>query len=209
MSDFKAEKSEVPELSWASDRLRKDIAPHGGVKERIRDAAVALGWKYSRARTIWYADERASVKPKELRRITEVTGIEYGHEELRSVEQLIANADALGRCVMPGRIVFLDWITRDMVRAEPDARFVFGDNVEREGFGGQAAAMRGEPNAIGVATKWSTGGAEHDYYASGDALAPAASESAAILNVIERTGLIRPADLRAGSTENVLTHQPA
>lgn len=70
MSDFKAEKSEVPELSWASDRLRKDIAPHGGVKERIRDAAVALGWKYSRARTIWYADERASVKPKELRRIT-------------------------------------------------------------------------------------------------------------------------------------------
>jgi hypothetical protein len=40
-------------------------------------------------------------------------------------------------------------------------------------------------------------------------LAPAASESAAILNVIERTGLIRPADLRAGSTENVLTHQPA
>lgn len=95
MSDFKAEKSEVPELSWASDRLRKDIAPHGGVKERIRDAAVALGWKYSRARTRWSADERASVKPKELRRITEVTGIEYGHEELRSVEQLIANADAL------------------------------------------------------------------------------------------------------------------
>jgi hypothetical protein len=72
---------------------------------------------------------------------------------------------------MPGRIVFLDWITRRMLREAPDARFVFGDNTVREGLGGQAGAMRGEPNAIGVATKWSPGGAEHDYYASGDALA--------------------------------------
>jgi hypothetical protein len=49
-------------------------------------------------------------------------------------------------------VKYLDWITRDRVRSEPDARFVFGDNGERWGLGGQAAAMRGEPNAIGVAT---------------------------------------------------------
>lgn len=30
---------------------------------------------------------------------------------------------------------------------------LFGDNLERRGFGGQAASMRGEPNAIGIPTK--------------------------------------------------------
>jgi len=44
-------------------------------------------------------------------------------------------------------------ITRDMVRAEPDTLFVFGDNDRRTGLGGQAAAMRGEPNSVGVRTK--------------------------------------------------------
>jgi hypothetical protein len=32
--------------------------------------------------------------------------------------------------------------------------FVFGDNMQRRGLGGQAKEMRGEPNAIGVPTKW-------------------------------------------------------
>ena len=59
---------------------------------------------------------------------------------------------------MPVR--YLDFITRDRVRSEPHARFVFGDNCARVGYGGQAAAMRGEPNAIGVATLYSPG----DFY---------------------------------------------
>lgn len=50
-------------------------------------------------------------------------------------------------------IVYLNWITRDMLKENPDAIYVFGDNTVRGGFGGQAAAMRGEPNTIGVATK--------------------------------------------------------
>lgn len=54
-------------------------------------------------------------------------------------------------------VKYLKWITRDMLRAEPDARFVFGDNRERVGYGGQAAAMRDEPNAIGVATLYAPG----------------------------------------------------
>lgn len=44
-------------------------------------------------------------------------------------------------------------ITRDMLRAEPDTLFVFGDNLQRRGFGGQAKEMRGEPNAVGIPTK--------------------------------------------------------
>jgi hypothetical protein len=54
-------------------------------------------------------------------------------------------------------VKYLDWITRDMLRVEPKARFVFGDNMIRIGFGGQAASMRGEPNAIGVATLYAPG----------------------------------------------------
>lgn len=50
-------------------------------------------------------------------------------------------------------ICYIKWITREFVRANPEARFVFGDNLERRGLGGQAKVMRGEPNAIGVATK--------------------------------------------------------
>lgn len=45
------------------------------------------------------------------------------------------------------------FITREYVRANPDKMFLFGDNLERRGYGGQAAAMRGEPNALGVPTK--------------------------------------------------------
>lgn len=46
------------------------------------------------------------------------------------------------------------FITRAMVRAAPDTLFVFGDNIAEMGFAGQAKAMRGEPNAIGIPTKW-------------------------------------------------------
>lgn len=46
-----------------------------------------------------------------------------------------------------------EWITREMMRAEPDVLFVFGDNFARYGKGGQAKEMRGEPNAVGLVTK--------------------------------------------------------
>ena len=45
------------------------------------------------------------------------------------------------------------FITREYVRANRDKLFLFGDNLERRGFGGQAAVMRREPNAIGIPTK--------------------------------------------------------
>lgn len=64
-------------------------------------------------------------------------------------------------------VAYLPWITRDMLQAQPEARFVFGDNRERIGRGGQAAAMRGEPNAIGVATLYAPG----RYYEPDDPLA--------------------------------------
>ncbi len=44
----------------------------------------------------------------------------------------------------------MDYITREIVRDNPKKIFVFGDNDERDGFGGQAGQMRGEKNSIGI-----------------------------------------------------------
>ena len=44
-------------------------------------------------------------------------------------------------------------ITRGMLRLAPEILFVFGDNLAGTGLGGQAQAMRGEPNAVGLPTK--------------------------------------------------------
>ena len=54
-------------------------------------------------------------------------------------------------------------IRRIHLRANPQVLFVFGDNVDRIGDRGQAAEMRGEPNAVGVATKWFPA-TSHDAY---------------------------------------------
>ena len=44
---------------------------------------------------------------------------------------------------------YLKWITRDMLRDNPGARFVFGDNVERVGSAGRPlrCAARQTPSA--------------------------------------------------------------
>lgn len=44
-------------------------------------------------------------------------------------------------------------IYRADLQAHPDVLYLFGDNEERRGLGGQAIEMRGEPNAIGIRTK--------------------------------------------------------
>ena len=49
---------------------------------------------------------------------------------------------------------FQEWITRNDLRDNRSTFYVFGDNIQRCGFAGQAKEMRGEPNAIGIATKW-------------------------------------------------------
>lgn len=54
---------------------------------------------------------------------------------------------------MKYRIERMQFITREYVRENRDKLFLFGDNLERRGYGGQAAAMRDEPNAIGIPTK--------------------------------------------------------
>ena len=98
MSEKASEKSEMSELVFASQMMRTRIAPAGSADskgERLRNAARALRWKHSRARNVWYADPRVSIKPKELRQIEEMTGVKYGKQEVNEIDQLIARADAL------------------------------------------------------------------------------------------------------------------
>lgn len=53
-----------------------------------------------------------------------------------------------------GKFRRAEYITRDEVRkGVGSSYYVFGDNMWREGLGGQAREMRGEPNAIGIPTK--------------------------------------------------------
>ena len=60
------------------------------------------------------------------------------------------------------------WITREDLRDEPDTLFVFGDNMLREGKGGQAREMRGEPNAVGIPTQHAPGSSEDAYFTDAD-----------------------------------------
>lgn len=50
-------------------------------------------------------------------------------------------------------VIYKNIITREYVRQHSDWLFLFGDNLEGKGYGGQAKEMRGEPNAHGIPTK--------------------------------------------------------
>jgi hypothetical protein len=98
VSEFELEKSEMSTVEFASSVLRSQIAPAGSaesVKGRIRLAARRLGWSHTRTKDVWYGDPRLSIRAEEMRAIEEHSGVKYGREEIRTVEQLIASADAL------------------------------------------------------------------------------------------------------------------
>jgi hypothetical protein len=50
-------------------------------------------------------------------------------------------------------LIYAQWYTRTDIKNNPDKLYIFGDNFEQRGFGGQAKEARGEPNAIGIPTK--------------------------------------------------------
>lgn len=66
------------------------------------------------------------------------------------------------------RVITQKFIFRSDLRANPEVKYLFGDNLIRVGLGGQAKEMRGEPNAIGVATKKAPGMAPGDFFSDSD-----------------------------------------
>lgn len=61
-------------------------------------------------------------------------------------------------------VITQKFIFRSDLRANPTVKYLFGDNLLRIGLGGQAKEMRGEPNAIGVATKRAPGMNGSDFF---------------------------------------------
>lgn len=67
-----------------------------------------------------------------------------------------------------GRVERMARIYRSTLRSRPDDLFVFGDNMEGRGLGGQAREMRGEPNAVGIPTKWAPERRASAYFSDDD-----------------------------------------
>lgn len=61
-------------------------------------------------------------------------------------------------------LIYQKFIHRVDLRNNPNFLYLFGDNEQRAGYGGQAGQCRGEPNAVGVATKRSPSTAENAYW---------------------------------------------
>lgn len=76
--------------------------------------------------------------------------------------------------------------TREMARSLPDSLFVFGDNMARQGFGGQAAALRGEPNARGIPTKWRPSNADDAFFLDSDLAGEVQSQIDAVFDELAR-----------------------
>ena len=87
-------------------------------------------------------------------------------------------------------------IRRQDLRDNPRDWYVFGDNVLETGLAGQAKEMRGEPNAIGVATKWFPGRRPRDYFADDQASRSAVEEDLERVEAYLRRGdtVVVPAD---------------
>lgn len=67
-----------------------------------------------------------------------------------------------------GRVIYQQFLSREKIRSNPDKLYVFGDNIKRIGFGGQAMEVRGEPNSVGIPTKWSPGNSKDDFFSDED-----------------------------------------
>lgn len=65
-------------------------------------------------------------------------------------------------------IQYQKMIYRQDLRNNPKTIYVFGDNCIREGLGGQAKEMRGEPNALGVRTKWRPSRSPKEFFSDDD-----------------------------------------
>lgn len=69
---------------------------------------------------------------------------------------------------MPGKIIRCDRVMRQTLQRCPQHLFVFGDNGQQRGLGGQAREMRGEPNAVGIPTKHAPSMRPSAFFTDGD-----------------------------------------
>jgi hypothetical protein len=65
-------------------------------------------------------------------------------------------------------VIYQHRIYRIDLQKNPGVLYLFGDNTKRVGMGGQAGEMRGEPNAIGIPTKWAPSMRDEDFFSDKD-----------------------------------------
>jgi hypothetical protein len=61
-------------------------------------------------------------------------------------------------------VIYQKKIFREDLKRNPSVLFLYGDNQKRVGNGGQAAEMRGEPNAVGIRVKRAPSRDDGDYW---------------------------------------------
>lgn len=66
--------------------------------------------------------------------------------------------------MITGTVIKQHRVYRQDLKNNPTVMYLFGDNMQRVGLGGQAKEMRGEPNAQGVATKVTPGMNEFEFF---------------------------------------------
>jgi hypothetical protein len=86
----------------------------------------------------------------------------------------------------------IELITRKMVQQNPNKLFLFGDNLERVGMGGQAAAMRGEPNAVGIPTKKRPDNFKGAFFTDDEFISNACAISVSLLRVEDAEHIVIP-----------------
>lgn len=65
-------------------------------------------------------------------------------------------------------IIYQKRIYRDDLQANTNILYLFGDNDQRDGYGGQAGEMRDEENAVGVRTKWFPSNEDDAFFSDAD-----------------------------------------
>ena len=95
-----SEKSEMSAVEFGQHGLRLHVAPRslGSVKARMEHARRVFrkrDWTDNRVKDVWYADPRIELSADEIKDIEEETGLRYGREEVRGIDELINRADAL------------------------------------------------------------------------------------------------------------------
>lgn len=86
------------------------------------------------------------------------------------------------------------FITRQDVKNNPDKVYLFGDNLEQRGLGGQAKSMRGEPNAYGIPTKKKPSNTVDSFFSDSELAANKLAIDMAIAKIPKDKTIVLPED---------------
>ena len=109
-----------------------------------------------------------------------------------------------------GQVGFINRYTREYIQMRSGLYFVFGDNVERRGFGGQAKEARGLKNTVGIVTKWKPTRTPDAFFSDSDECFELVEKD--LLRVVDlldtRNDVVFPRDGIGTGLANLAVHAP-